>query len=50
MGGANGQLEGGRHVRAPAGTPMANAMIDMMHKLGMGDIETFGDSTGTFSI
>ncbi|HAT18220.1 MAG TPA: hypothetical protein DCS76_10525 [Gemmatimonadetes bacterium] len=49
VGGANGQLEGGRHVRAPLGTPMANVMLDMLHKLGV-DIETFGNSTGTFSI
>ncbi len=50
LGGANGQLEGGRHIRAPMGTPMANVMLGMMHKLGVDDIETFGNSTGTFSI
>ena len=50
VGGANGQLEGGRHVRAPMGTPMANVMLDMLHKLGVEDLETFGNSTGTFSI
>ncbi len=50
VGGANGQLEGGQHVRAPLGTPMANVMLDMLHKLGVEDIETFGNSTGTFSI
>ncbi|MEE8148800.1 MAG: DUF1552 domain-containing protein, partial [Longimicrobiales bacterium] len=50
VGGANGKLEGGRHVRAPLGTPMANVMLDMLHKLGLEDIETFGNSTGTFSI
>ncbi len=49
MGGANGQLEGGRHIKAPMGTPMANVMLDMLHKLDV-DIETFGNSTGTFSI
>jgi hypothetical protein len=50
VGGANGKLEGGRHVRAPMGTPMANVMLDMLHKLGVEDLETFGNSTGTFSI
>ena len=50
VGGANGQLEGGRHIKAPMGTPMANVMLDMLHKLGANDIETFGNSTGTFSI
>ena len=49
LGGANGQLEGGVHLKAPDGTPMANAMLTMLHKLGMDDLESFGDSTGEFS-
>ena len=48
LGGANRQLEGGLHLKAPDGTPMANAMLTLMHKLGMDD-ESFGDSTGAFS-
>ena len=48
FGGANGQLRGGRHLRAPDGTPMANVQLDIMHKLGLDDMESFGDSTGTF--
>ncbi len=50
MGGANGQLQGNQHIRAQAGTPMANVMLSLMHKLGMDDIETFGNSTGDFSL
>ena len=50
VGGANGQLEGNLHVRAPAGTPMANVMLSLLHKLGMDDMENFGDSTGDFSL
>ena len=49
-GGANGKLDGGVHVRAPAGTPMANAMLSLMHGLGLEDIEQFGDSTGALSL
>ena len=49
LGKANGQLEGNTHLYAPDGTPMANAMLTLMHKLGMDDIESFGDSTGAFS-
>ena len=49
-GGANGKLEGGLHVRAPAGTPMADAMLSLMHTLGLEDIEQFGDSTGPLSL
>jgi hypothetical protein len=48
LGGANGQLKGDVHLKAPDGTPMANAMLTLMHKLGFDD-ESFGDSTGPFS-
>ncbi len=50
LGGANGQLLGNVHVKAPDGTPMANAMLTLMHKLGFDDMESFGDSTGPLSI
>lgn len=49
-GGANGRLQGNQHLEAPDGTPMANVMLSLMHKLGLDDIETFGDSTGDFSL
>ncbi len=49
LGGANGQLVGNMHLRAPAGTPMANVMLTLMHKLGMDDT-SFGNSTGDFSL
>ena len=50
LGGANGGLQGNLHLRAPDGTPMANAMLSMMHTLGMTDLSSFGDSTGTYSL
>ena len=50
VGGANGQLKGNQHLFAPAGTPMANPMLSLMHKLGFDDMESFGDSTGEFSL
>ncbi len=49
-GGANGILEGEQHIRAQPGTPMANVMLSLLHKLGADDIETFGNSTGHFAI
>ena len=49
-GGANGALEGEQHIRARPGTPMANVMLSLLHKLGANDIETFGNSTGHFAI
>jgi hypothetical protein len=49
LGRGNGALEGGLHVKAANDTPMANVMLSAMHKLGMEDIQTFGDSTGEFA-
>ena len=49
LGGANGLLEGNLHLRAPDGTPMANAMLTALNGLGM-EMETFGDSTGEFAL
>jgi hypothetical protein len=46
---AGGKIRGGVHLKAPDGTPMANAMLTMMHALGFDDMETFGDSTGVYS-
>ena len=50
LGGANGRLEGGAHLEAPAGTPMANVMLSLLHGLGLDDLESFGDSTEPFSL
>jgi hypothetical protein len=50
LGGANGRLEGEQHLRADDGTPMANAMLTLMHKLGMDDVSQFGDSTGDLAL
>ncbi len=38
------------HVKAPDGTPMANAMLAVMHGLGFTDMPSFGDSTGTLDL
>ena len=29
---------------------MANVMLDLIHRLGVEDVERFGDSTGAFSL
>ncbi len=50
LGGANGQLEGNLHLKAPDGMPMANAMLTLLHKLGLDDVTEFGDATGEFSL
>ena len=46
---AYGRLSGNLHVRCKPGTPMANVLLTLLHKLGVG-IERIGDSTGTITI
>jgi hypothetical protein len=46
----NGMLQGGVHLKAADGTPMANAMLTLLHGLGLDDLKSFGDSTGEFSL
>jgi len=47
-GGASGQLKGGRHLRFPKETPLANLYLTALHKVGVPE-ERFGDSTGVLS-
>ncbi|HEY4362515.1 MAG TPA: DUF1552 domain-containing protein [Bryobacteraceae bacterium] len=46
---ANGQVKGNLNVIAREETPMANALLTMMHKLGV-PVDRVGDSNGEFSI
>ena len=46
---ASGRVRGNMHVRAPDDTPQANALLTVLHSLGV-NVESIGDSTGTFSI
>jgi hypothetical protein len=48
-GGASGAMVGGRHVRAGAGTPMANLLVALLQKLNV-PIDSFGDSTGMVAL
>ena len=47
--GRGGVLDGGTHIKAAKDTPMANVMLSLLHKLGVDNIDSFGDSTGEFS-
>jgi hypothetical protein len=47
---ANGQLKGNLHFRAPEGTPMANVLLKLLHKLGVDDVTSIGDSNGEVSL
>ncbi len=44
-GGAGGRLEGGRHLRYPDGTPMANLLLSILDTVDV-HRERIGDSTG----
>ncbi len=50
LGGGNGRLANNVHLKAPDGTPMANVFLTLLHKLGMDDIKSFGDSTDEFAL
>jgi len=50
LGHGGGIVDGGVHMKAADGTPMANVMLTLLHKLGVNDVETFGDSTGECSL
>ncbi|HUQ81040.1 MAG TPA: DUF1552 domain-containing protein [Gemmatimonadaceae bacterium] len=50
LGHGNGRLTGNLHLKAPDGTPMANAMLTLLHQFGCNDVRNFGDSTGEFSL
>jgi uncharacterized protein DUF1552 len=45
VGGAGGKIKGGRHLRSPKGTPMANLYLRMLDNLGV-TVDHLGNSTG----
>jgi hypothetical protein len=47
---AGGMLKGNLHLKAKDGTPMANVMLTLLHGLGLDDMQSFGDSTGTLDL
>ncbi len=49
LGRAGGHLAGNLHVKAPDGTPMANALLALVQSLGL-ELDSFGDSTGTLAL
>jgi hypothetical protein len=49
VGGANGQLKGGRHIKYPDETPLANFHLSLLDKLGV-RVESHGNSTGPINL
>jgi hypothetical protein len=46
---ANGRIKGNRHLAAPKGTQLANAMLDLAQGFGA-EVDRFGVSTGRFEL
>jgi len=46
---AGGRMKGDRHLAAPKGTQLANAMLDLAQKFGA-EIDSFGVSTGRMAL
>ncbi|HEX4915426.1 MAG TPA: DUF1552 domain-containing protein [Vicinamibacterales bacterium] len=44
-----GAIKGGTHIMARKATPLANVMLSLLHVLGHDDLQSFGDSEGTFA-
>ncbi len=50
LGHGNGMVPGDAHLKAPDGTPMADVMLALLHKFGVDDMHSFGDSTAPFGL
>ncbi len=49
LGHANGQIAGHMHIKTPDDTPMANAWVSVLQKLGV-QVDKFGDSTASLDL
>jgi hypothetical protein len=49
VGGARGQLTGGRHIKYAKGTPLANFHLSLLDRLGV-PVENIGNSSGRVSL
>jgi len=47
---AGGKVKGNLHLNCGEGTPMANLLLTIMHRLGVEDLDKIGDSRGELSI
>jgi hypothetical protein len=50
VGGAAGQIKGGRHIQFPKETPMNNLLLTMLDKAKVPVPEKLGDSTGEIKL
>jgi hypothetical protein len=50
VGGASGQMKGGRHIRYAKDTPMPNLFLTMLDMLGLPKQQSLGDSNGRLDL
>ena len=50
LGGGNGMIAGNTHLKAPDGTPMADVFLTLLHKFGVDNMRSFGDSVSPFAL
>ena len=50
VGGGADTLSGGRHIKYPMDTPLANLHMALLDKLGIQDVEAVGDSSGRLEL
>ena len=49
VGGGDGQVKGGRHLKFAEDTPLANLWLTLIAKMGL-PVERFGDSNGKIDL
>jgi hypothetical protein len=49
LGGAGGDVKGGRHLRYTEGTPISNLHLTMLEKMGI-PMESIANSTGRLNL
>jgi hypothetical protein len=50
IGGGDGTIQGGVHVRYPKRTPMTNLLLTMLDKSAVPHVDKLGDSTGRLAL
>jgi hypothetical protein len=50
VGGKSMGIQGGRHVTHPTDTPLSNLFLTLMDRIGVPNIESFGDSSGRLNM
>jgi hypothetical protein len=50
LGGDTSVAPGHAHLKAPDGTPMADVFLSLLHRFGVDDVHSFGDSLSPFAL